>query len=193
MKLTFLGTRGEAEKSSKFHKNNSAIRLETHNKVILLDFGASWQGKLKFVNPDYIWISHAYPDHALGLRGEKTKIPVFMSKETSGRLPEKKFPLENRQVVKGNFKFGSIKAREISVNHSSKAPMSGLTIETDEGKIGYFPDVLDVPDKSIFKELSIYIGDGSSLTRDIVRTTKGKRVGHASMITQMALCQGENK
>jgi len=191
MKLTFLGTRGEAEKSSKFHKNHSAIRLETHNKIILLDFGVSWQGKLKFVNPDYIWLSHAHPDHALGLKGEKTKIPVFMSKETSDRLPEKKFPLENRRIVKDNFRFDSIKAREISVGHSTRAPMSGLIIETDEGKVGYFPDVLNVPDKSMFKELSIYIGDGSSLTRDIVRTIKGKRVGHASMTTQMALLQGK--
>ncbi|GAH54958.1 unnamed protein product, partial [marine sediment metagenome] len=189
----FLGTRGEVEESSKFHKKDSAVRLETHNKVILLDFGKSWQEKLKFINPDYIWISHAHPDHVFGLKMEKTKIPIFMSKETNDRLPEKKFPLENRQVVKNNFKFGSIKAREIPIGHSSKAPMSGLIIETDEGKIGYFPDVLDIPDKSIVKGLSIYIGDGSSLTKDIVRTIKGKRVGHASMTTQMTLCQGKNK
>jgi len=191
MKLTFLGTRGETEKTSKFHKNHSAIRLETHNKIILLDFGKSWQGKLKFINPDFIWISHAHPDHALGLKGEETNIPVFMSKETSDRLPENKFPLKNRRIVKGDFKFGSIPAKEISVEHSTKAPMSGLIIETDEGKIGYFPDILDIPDKSILKELSIYVGDGSSLTRDIVRTIKGKRVGHASMTTQMALLQGK--
>jgi len=177
MKLTFLGTRGEVEKSSKFHKNNSAIRLETHDKVILLDFGASWQGKLKFINPDYIWISQPYPEHALGLKGEETDIPVFMSKETSDKLPESQFPLKNRQIVEGNFKFGSIVANQIST--------SGLVIETDEGKVGYFPSILDSPDKSLLKELSIYIGDGSSLTKDIVKNVKGKRVGHKSMVAQL--------
>ena len=193
MKLTFLGTRGEVEQTSKFHKNDSAIRLETHGKVILLDFGKSWQGKLKFINPDYLWISHIHPDHCAGLIGEEVSVPVFMSKETSDRLPENKFPLKNRRIVKDNFKFDSIKAREISISHSTKAPMSGLIIETDEGKIGYFPDVLDIPDKSILKGLSIYIGDGSSLTRDIVRTIKRKKVGHASIASQMTWCQGENK
>jgi len=155
MKLTFLGTRGEVNETSKFHKNHSAIRLETHGKIILLDFGKSWQKKLKFINPDFVWISHAHPDHSFGLQNEKTKIPVFMSKETSDRLPENKFPLQNRQVIGSNFKFGSIKAQEIPIGHSTKAPMSGLIIETDEGKIGYFPDVLNIPDKSILKGLSI--------------------------------------
>ena len=154
MKLTFLGTRGEAEEISKLHKNHSAIRLETHGKTILLDFGASWQEKLKFINPDYIWISQSSLEHALGLKGEETDIPVFMSKETSDKLPENQFPLKNRQIVKDNFEFGSIKARET---------LSGLIIETDEGKIGYFPDLLDMPNKSLFKELSIYIG-GQPLT-----------------------------
>ena len=184
MKLIFLGTRGETEETSKFHKNNSAIRLETHSKTILLDFGASWHGKLKFVNPDYIWISHANLDHALGLKGEETDIPVFMSKETGNKLSENQFPLKNRQIVKDNFKFGSIEAQEIS---------GGLIIKTDEGKIGYFPNSLNIPDKSILKELSIYIGDGSSLTKDIVKNAKGEKVGHKSMVAQMAWCRGESK
>jgi len=174
MKLTFLGTRGESEKISKLHKNHSAIRLETHSKIILLDFGKSWQGKLKFINPNYIWISHA--DHAFGLKREETDIPVFMSKETSDKLSEDKFPLKNRQIIKDDFKFGSIAANQI---------LGGLIIETDEGKIGYFPDALDIPDKSMLKKLSIYIGDGSSLTKDIVRTIKGKKTGNKSVVTQL--------
>lgn len=176
MKLTFLGTRGGTKITSKLHKNNSAIRLETHDKTILLDFGASWQGKLKFINPDYIWISHVHLDNALGLKGEETSIPVFMSKGINDKLLENQFPLKNCQIVKDNFKFGSIKAQEIS---------NGLVIETDEGKIGYFPDASDIPDKSILEGLSIYIGDGSSLTKDIVKNVKKKKIGHKSMITQL--------
>lgn len=191
MKLTFLGTRGEVEKTSKLHRSHSAVRLQTHGKSILLDFGISWQDKLKFAGrPDYIWLSHAHPDHAFGLRNERIEIPVFMTKETSERLPENKFPFLDRQVVKGSFKFGSIQAREIPVKHSTVAPTSGLIVDTDQGKIGYFPDVLDIPGKSVLRGLSIYIGDGSSLTRNIVRTVNGK-VGHASLATQMAWCQGE--
>ncbi len=181
MKLTFLGTRGECEQTSKFHKNHSAIRLETHDKTILLDFGASWQDKLKFVNPDYIWISQSSPEHALGLKGEETNIPVFMSEETNDKLSESQFPLKNRQVIKGKFKFGSIVANQISTN--------GLIIETDEGRVGYFPDTLDVLDKPLLKKLSIYIGDGTSLTKDIVKNASelqgGKKVGHKSIITQL--------
>jgi len=189
MKLTFLGTRGEVEETSKLHKNHSAIFLRTHGKTILLDFGTSWKGKLKLFNPDYIWLSHAHPDHAFGLKGEKVKVPVFMSRETNERLPAGKFPFLDRKMVKDNFKFDSIQAQEIPVKHSIVAPASGLIIHTDEGKIGYFPDVLDIPDKSCLEGLSIYIGDGSSLTRKIARGTNGK-VGHASAAAQMAWCQG---
>jgi len=192
MKLTFLGTKGEVEKTSKLHRSHSAVRLETHNKTILLDFGASWQGKLKFIGrPDYIWLSHAHPDHAFGLKNERIEIPIFMTKETSERLPENKFPFLDRKIVKGNFKFDSIQAQEISVEHSTVAPTSGLIIHTDQGKIGYFPDVLDIPNKGVLRGLSIYIGDGSSLTRNTMRMADGKKVGHASTATQMAWCQGE--
>lgn len=194
MKLTFLGTRGEIEENSKFHKNHSAVRLETHGKTILLDFGSTWEGKLKFAGPpDYIWLSHAHPDHVLGLRGERIEIPVFMTKETSDKLSEDKFPFLDRKIVKGDFEFGSIQAQQVSVEHSITAPTSGLIIFTDEGKIGYFPDVLDIPDKSILQELSIYIGDGSSLNRNIVRKVSigSQRIGHASTVTQMAWCRGE--
>jgi len=189
MKLTFLGTRGEVKESSKLHKNHSALFLRTHGKTILLDFGASWQGKLKLFNPDFIWLSHAHPDHALGLRGEKTSIPVFMTEETSKKLPKDKFPLLDRRVVSDSFKFGLIQAQEIPVKHSTLAPTSGLIIHTDEGKVGYFPDVLDISDKSVLRGLSIYIGDGSSLTQNIVRMSDGK-VGHLSVAAQMTFCQG---
>jgi len=190
MKLTFLGTRGEVEEASKFHKNHSALFLRTHGKIILLDFGASWQGKLKLFNPDFIWLSHAHPDHALGLKGEKVGVPVFMTEETSKKLPKDKFPLLDRRIVKGSFEFSSIQAQEIPVRHSTTAPTSGLIIHTDEGKVGYFPDVLDIPDKSCLEGLSVYIGDGSSLTRNIVRMADGKKAGHLSIIAQMKWCQG---
>jgi len=161
----------------------------------------NYEGKIYSVNvPNHIiyvrrngkpvWSGNSHPDHCLGLKMEKTKIPVFMSKETSDRLPEDKFPLQDRRVVKDNFKFDSINAQEIPVGHSTKAPMSGLIIETDEGKIGYFPDVLDIPNrKQVLRRLTIYIGDGSSLTRDIIRKIGGKHVGHVSIASQIAWCR----
>jgi len=191
MKLTFLGTRGEVEETSKFHRNHSAVLLETHGKTILLDFGTSWKGKLKLFDPDFIWLSHIHPDHAAGLKNERVEVPVYMTKETDERLPKDKFPFLDRHIISGHFKFDSIAAEEVPVAHSTKAPTSGLIIETDEGKVGYFPDVLSIPDREkVLKDLTIYIGDGSSLTRDIVRRIKGKAVGHSSAATQMAWAQG---
>lgn len=190
MRLTFLGTRGEIEEKSKLHQNHSAVLLETHGKKILLDFGTTWQGKFKLFKPDYIWISHAHPDHCFGLKNQRVEVPVFMSSETDKRLPKEKFPFLDRRVISKNFKFNSISALELAATHSTKAPMSGLIIQTDEGKIGYFPDVLSIPDyEKVLKGLTIYIGDGSSLTRDLVRRIKGKPVGHASVTRQMSWCQ----
>ncbi len=190
MKLTFLGTRGEVKEKSKFHQNHSAVLLETHGKKILLDFGETWQGKFKLFKPDYIWLSHAHPDHSFGLRDERVEVPVFMTKATDERLPKDKFPFLDRRVIAGSFKLGPAVTEEIPVTHSTKAPTSGLIIQTDEGKIGYFPDVLSIPNRErVLSGLSIYIGDGSSLTRDIVRKIDGKSVGHSSVASQMRWCQ----
>lgn len=190
MRLTFLGTRGEIKEKSRFHQNHSAVLLETHGKKVLLDFGETWRGKFKLFKPDYIWLSHAHPDHASGLKNFRVEVPVFMTKETDERLPKDKFPFLDRRVIAGSFKLGPAAAEEISVTHSTKAPTSGLLIQTDEGKIGYFPDVLSIPNREqVLSGLSLYIGDGSSLTRDIVRKIDGKPVGHSSVASQMRWCQ----
>ncbi|GAH69858.1 unnamed protein product, partial [marine sediment metagenome] len=174
MRLTFLGTQGEVKEKSKFHQNHSALLLETHGKKILLDFGETWRGKFKLFKPDYIWLSHAHPDHSFGFRNERVEVPVFMTKETDKLLSKDKFPFLDRRVIRGNFKLGPAAAEEIPVIHSTKAPTSGLLIRTDEGKIGYFPDVLSIPNREqVLSGLSLYIGDGSSLTRDIVRKIDG--------------------
>lgn len=149
--------------------------------------GLRWNLEIK---EDNSYIVKGFPVHnCFGLRGERVEIPVFMTKETSKRLPKDRFPFLDRRIVKDSFKFGSIQAQEVPVKHSTVAPTSGLIIHTDEGRVGYFPDVLNIPDKSVLRGLSIYIGDGSSLTRNIVRATNGK-VGHASCARQMAWCQG---
>ncbi len=55
----------------------------------------------------------------------------------------------------------------------------------------YAPDVLSIPDRENFlKAVDLYIGDGSSLTRDIIRKKDDKLIGHASMLGQLRWAEG---
>jgi DNA adenine methylase len=55
----------------------------------------------------------------------------------------------------------------------------------------YAPDVLTIPDREDFlKGVDLYIGDGSSLTRDIIRKKDDKLIGHASMLRQLRWTEG---
>jgi len=189
MRLEFLGTRGEIKETSPRHRMHSALVIETRGKRILCDFGESW-AEADLPKCDYIWLSHAHPDHVGGLKGRELRQPIFMSKATDGALSHEEFPFEDRRVVEGDFRFGTIRAREVFVHHSIKAPASGLVLSTEIGKVLYFPDVLSIPNRDqVMANAQIYIGDGASIARDLVRRKNARVYGHASMRTQIGWCE----
>jgi len=189
MRLEFLGTRGEIKETSPRHRMHSALVIETRGKRILCDFGESW-AEADLPKCDYIWLSHAHPDHVGGLKGRELRQPIFMSKATDGALSHEEFPFEDRRVVEGDFRFGTIRAREVFVHHSIKAPASGLVLSTEIGKVLYFPDVLSIPNRDqVMANAQIYIGDGASIARDLVRRKNARVYGHASMKTQIGWCE----
>lgn len=56
----------------------------------------------------------------------------------------------------------------------------------------YVPDVVAIPDRSNALEgVELYIGDGAALTRGIIRTRDGIRLGHASIREQLDWCAAE--
>jgi len=188
MRLTFYGTKGEIEEEDKFHRQNSLILLETLGRRIILDAGSDWIGKLEDLEPDAILITHAHPDHAEGLKGYLGDALIFLSRDTS-KLLKDGYPRHLFNIFRKDeeFRVNSIRVLPKSVLHSLKAPMTIFKIQTDAGWIVYSPDVLHIPNREEFlKDVVLYIGDGASLKRSLVRRKDGKIYGHASVKAQVS-------
>ncbi len=159
--LKFLGTKGYIEESNYSHKHYSSLLIKIPHYKVLFDCGESIFLKYK---PNKIFITHLHPDHSRGIEN-----------------PEK-YLLKKSLIIKG------LKIVPFPVLHSIRCPANGFRFEYKGFKAGYFPDVLWIKDRDkALEHLDLYIGDGSTLKRDLVRKNKktGQIFGHASMKTQL--------
>lgn len=189
MILKFLGTKGYVEEKNKKHKRHSSLLITYRKKKLLIDWGLDWYGRLNSINPDWILITHAHPDHAFGLK-EGTPKAVYAAWSTYKFL--RKFALPNLKKIKKNipFKLGPFKIMAYSVIHSIKAPAVGFRITAAGKTLAYNPDLIFIKNRrKIFKDLDLYIGDGSSVTRPMVRRKENKLFGHSSIRTQITSCK----
>jgi len=54
----------------------------------------------------------------------------------------------------------------------------------------YVPDVAGLPDApNTLRGISVYIGDGATMTRSMVRKKNGTLIGHAPMTVQLSWCK----
>ena len=207
MKLTFLGTKGDIEESEWNHEKNAALLIEYKGKKILVDFGKEFtRGDWQRIRPDYLVLTHAHEDHAGGLAKLKPEhlegVKVVCSDvcwngpsdvkdgykvkdfKALANVKPKLFPYGKPSRVKVD----GATFLAIPCLHSIKAPATIYVIYLGGKKIVYAPDVLDILDKELLRDADLYIGDGSSFNRDIIRKTKQKPdtpVGHASIKTQL--------
>jgi phosphoribosyl 1,2-cyclic phosphodiesterase len=76
------------------------------------------------------------------------------------------------------------------VEHSRRAPAVGLRICTGEVCFVYVPDVAEIPDRPRpLREIELYIGDGATVRRSMVRRKDGTLVGHAPITAQLDWCE----
>lgn len=183
----FCGTRGFVEESSRRHRMHSALLVTHRGKRLLLDAGANWAGRLDELDPDWIALTHAHPDHAFGLRGGTQK-PVYVSAETQALLT--RYPVRFHVLAPGIVRrLGPFRISAYPVIHSVRAPAVGFRIRVGGVTAVYNADVLEIPDQSAaLHGVDLYIGDGASLTRPIVRRRGAERFGHASIRTQLDWC-----
>lgn len=191
MKLTFLGTKGEIDIKNKKHKMHSCLLINYKNKKILIDFGKDWQGKLDTINPDYIFLTHAHPDHAWGLK-YGTDIPIFDPKFVLEDKKIQKYPLSNKNAIQTDkwLSIAGLKIFPYEVQHSTHAPAVGYKVKTGKTTFCYNPDLIFIKKKDlILRDLDLYIGDGSTINKYLVRKIKGKLVGHTNIRTQIHWCK----
>jgi len=188
LELTFLGTRGEIEARSRRHRRHSALLVEHGNARIMIDCGLDWRGRLHAIAPTAIVLTHAHPDHAGGL-AEGAPCPVYATAKTQRLL--RNFPIRDRRKVwlDRTVVIGGVRFRAYRVEHSIRAPAVGYRVCAKAGTFFYLPDVAKLPNPSdALHGVSVYIGDGATLRRSMVRKKDGVLIGHAPVTIQLEWC-----
>jgi phosphoribosyl 1,2-cyclic phosphodiesterase len=191
MKLRFLGTRGEIELRTEQHSRHSALLVCYHGRDVLVDCGLDWRDRVGDLGVDAIALTHAHPDHAGGLR-DGAPAPVYATAETWASID--RYPIAQRQPVEPRrpFRVGGIELEAFPVEHSVRAPAVAYRISAGRAAILYAPDVVAIPNRGeAMRSLSLYVGDGASVARAIIRVRDGVRIGHASIREQLDWCAAE--
>jgi ribonuclease BN (tRNA processing enzyme) len=190
-KLTFLGTKGEIEESSKNHRYHSSLLISYKKEKFQIDYGKLHRFNLEETRPKALLITHAHPDHYLWLKEKvETETLVYLTKHT---LEYGKFKPDRYSLIESGdiLKIGRFDILVYEVVHSLRCPAVGFRIRTPEGKkVLYNPDLVDIVEKdTVLKNIDYYIGDGSSIRANLVRRKGDKLFGHARITTQINWCR----
>jgi len=187
--LTFLGTRGEIDIRSRRHRRHSALLIEHDGSRIMLDCGADWRRRFSAVAPTTILLTHAHPDHAGGL-ADGAPCAVYATRETLDLL--RSFPIHDRRRIRPGrpLTIGRLRFTAFPVRHSIRAPAVGYRVSTKAGCFFYVPDVAAPPEAPrALAGVDVYVGDGATMRRSMVRRKNGTVIGHASIEAQLGWCK----
>lgn len=191
MKLTFLGTRGQIEASTRRHRRHTSLLVSYYDTDVMIDAGEDWSGRLDDVDPDAIVLTHAHPDHAFGLKNG-APYPVYATEVTWRDIAA--YPIDDRRTVEPRtpFSIGDIEFEAFPLAHSTNAPAVGFRVAAGNAVIFYAPDVVYIEDRAeALAGARLYVGDGATISRSMVRKPGDELIGHAPVRTQLTWCRKE--
>ncbi|HEM62236.1 MAG TPA: MBL fold metallo-hydrolase, partial [Chloroflexi bacterium] len=178
MKLKFVGTRGNIEAKNHRHRMHSSLVVSYYRKRLMIDCGEDWLGGLGQVKPGAVLVTHAHPDHAWGLK-EGAPCPVYATAEAWEDMES--YEIEDRRVLQHREAehILGMTVEAFPVWHSTRAPAVGYRITAGEASIFYVPDVVYIEDREeALRGVQVYVGDGATITRSMVRKSDDHLIGH---------------
>jgi phosphoribosyl 1,2-cyclic phosphodiesterase len=157
----------------------------------MIDCGTDWLRARARVAPTAIVLTHAHNDHAAGL-ASGASCPVYATEETWERIA--RYPIEDRRVVEARvpFRIGGVSFEACNVEHSLRAPAVGYRISADGLSFFYVPDLAAIPEQhAALRGATLYVGDGATVTRSMVRRLDHVLIGHAPIAAQLGWCGEE--
>jgi phosphoribosyl 1,2-cyclic phosphodiesterase len=157
----------------------------------MIDCGADWVTKFEKLAPTAIVLTHGHGDHAFGLVGG-APCPVYATEETWALID--KFMLPARRVVepRAPFRIGGVRFEAFEVKHSLRAPAVGYRVAATRVRFFYVPDVASIPDQTeALRGIDVYVGDGATVVRSMVRRRGNTLIGHAPISAQLEWCSKE--
>ena len=191
IELIFIGTRGNTEERTRRHRRHSALLVHYGESSVMIDCGADWLRSVVSLSPSAIVVTHGHPDHAQGL-AYGAPCPVFATVETWALLDA--YPIADKRIVPVNepFRVGGLRFEAFPVAHSVRAPAVGYRISRGRTSFFYIPDVVAINDRRRALEgVTLYIGDGATIARPMVRRRPAALIGHTPVRTQLGWCEKE--
>lgn len=194
MKLVFMGTRGNINARTDQHQNHSSMKVSYYDTEIVIDCGEDWSDDVVNWHLDAIILTHAHPDHAFGLKGG-SPYPVYATQDTWDNLDN--FEIEDPITITEREPFQiaessdhPLEIKAFPVLHSTRAPAVGYRIKAGSSEIFYVPDVAWIKDReNAMKDIDIYIGDGATIKKSMVRKPGEIIIGHVPIQTQLTWCK----
>jgi phosphoribosyl 1,2-cyclic phosphodiesterase len=157
----------------------------------MIDCGADWLKSLRSVAPTAVILTHAHPDHAYGLAAG-APCPVYAGEETWSLIA--RYPIEDRRVVEARAPFvvGGVKFEAFPVEHSIRAPAVGYRVSAGRASFFYVPDLAAICEQhAALSGVALYVGDGATVVRSMVRHRDHVLIGHAPIRAQLGWCEAE--
>lgn len=191
MKLIFLGTRGNTEARTEQHHRHSSLMISQNGHQAMIDCGDDWSGEVSRLGPEAIVLTHAHADHAGGLK-DGAPAAVYATEESWGIMES--FHIEDREVIAPRrlIEICGVCFEAFPLDHSTRAPAVGYRITAGGVTAFYAPDVVWIHDrKEALRGAKLYVGDGATVARSMVRRSGEALIGHTPIRTQLTWCQKE--
>jgi ribonuclease BN (tRNA processing enzyme) len=170
MKVKILGSRAEVEPSESQYSQHSGAIVDG---VIMLDLGEKGYLDLK---PDYIFITHLHPDHAVFVNEDlgEISVPVYAPEESKEAKVE---------VLKDSVSIDGYDVTPIPTHHSKLVESQAYLVEKEGSRLLYTGDIIWINKKYHEKisDLDLVITDASYIRKGgLVRKDEetGKLYGH---------------